>query len=308
VKLSIVTTLYRSAQFIGEFHRRASAAAANLTDDFEIVFVDDGSPDDSRAIAVELHKVDPRVVVVDLSRNFGHHRAMMTGLMHARGERVFLIDVDLDADPEDILQFWRRMDSEPDCDVVYGVQEKRSGSVFERASGELFYWLVAWLGGIEAPRNLTTTRLMTRRYVRDLVRHRERELVISGLWAATGYRQVAQNVLRHPRKQKTNYHLLNKLRLAIDYITSFSANILYNVLYAGMLISVASFVILAFYITRYLVVGSGTEGWTSLIVSIWLFGGLNLMLIGLIGLYIARIFQETKRRPYAIVRQVYRHG
>lgn len=306
MKLSIVSTLYRSAPFVREFHARVSAAAETLTDDFEIIFVDDGSPDDSLAVAVELHAEDPRVVVVDLSRNFGHHRAMMTGLMHARGDRVFLIDVDLEADPESLLDFWQRMDGEADCDVVYGVQQRRSGSLFERISGEVYYWLIARLGGIPAPRNLTTTRLMTRRYVRDLVRHRERELVISGLWAATGYRQIAQPVERRARQQRTNYRTLVKLRLAIDYITSFSANFLYHVLYAGLLISLAAFAILAFYLIRYLIIGSGVAGWTSLIVSVWLFGGLNLMMVGLIGLYIARIFQETKRRPYAIVRRLYR--
>lgn len=305
VRLSIVTTLYRSAPFVEEFYRRAVAAAEAIMPDFEIVFVDDGSPDHSLDIVLSLHDADKRVVVVDLSRNFGHHRAMMTGLREARGDLVFLIDVDLEADPEELVRFAEKLDGN-ECDVVYGVQEKRSGSFFERVSGEIFYWAVGRLGGVPAARNLTTTRLMTRRYVRNLIRHRERELVISGLWASTGFVQLPIPVVRHERKAKTSYGLFKKLRLAIDYITSFSADFLYHVLYLGIGISLIAFVMLVLELGRYFVIGSPIAGWASLIVSVWLFGGVNILMTGLIGLYVARIFKETKRRPYTIIRKVYR--
>lgn len=303
MKLSIVTTLYRSAPFVEEFYRRSTAAAEKITDDFEIVMVNDGSPDDSVDIAVRLHEADPRVVVVDLSRNFGHHRAMMAGLAHASGELVFLIDSDLEEDPEYLVIFHEQMQRE-DCDVVYGVQEKRRGSLLEVASGNVFYWLLRNLGGLDIPRNVTTTRLMTRPYVQALISHRERETVIAALWALTGFRQISAPVKRNERQQETNYKLLTKLRLAVDYATSFSSNSLYYVFYAGLAISVISFFAMIYFVVHFAITGTTMAGWTSIIASIWMFGGLTILLLGLIGIYVARIFYETKQRPYVIVRRL----
>src|SRR5512139_2401581 len=127
MKLSIVATLYQSAPYIAEFHQRSSAAAKKLAgEDYEIVLVNDGSPDNSLDLAVQLTESDSHVVVVDLSRNFGHHKAMMTGLAHARGEQVLLIDSDLEEEPEWLIAFAEQMQSEH-CDVVYGAQEQRKG-------------------------------------------------------------------------------------------------------------------------------------------------------------------------------------
>src|ERR1051325_4406526 len=180
MRLSIVTTLYRSAPYIGEFCRRAGEAAARITDDYEIVLVNDGSPDDSLAVAVAAYERDPHIRVIDLSRNFGHHRAMMTGLAHARGDRVFLLDADLEQQPELLPQFAAEMERSG-ADVVYGVQSKRTGGLGERVIGSLYYKLFNFLSSTEIPANIVTMRLMTRRYVAALVRHREREILIGGL-------------------------------------------------------------------------------------------------------------------------------
>jgi putative glycosyltransferase len=307
MRLSIVTTLYNSSPFIEEFHRRATAAAESITSDFEVVMVNDGSPDDSLEQAIALHTSDDRVVLVDLSRNFGHHRAMMTGLAYARGELVFLIDSDLEEDPELLRPFLATMEREK-CDVVYGVQAKRRGNAFETLSGMTFYWIMSRLGGIEIPKNVTTVRLMTRRYVRSLIRHREREMIISGLWVITGFHQVAQKIEKKRSNRRSNYSLLAKFRIAIDLVTAFSDSLLYGVFCAGLAISVAALFVMIYFVAQYLITGHVLAGWTSIIASIWMFGGLSILLIGLIGIYIARIFNETKHRPYTIVREVYRTG
>ena len=182
MKLSIVATLYQSAPHIIEFHQRASIAASQLVgEDYEIVLVNDGSPDNSLNLAVQLTESDGHVVVVDLSRNFGHHKAMMTGLMNSKGERIFLIDSDLEEEPEFLSAFADRMQSER-CDVVYGIQQQRKGNWFERLSGRLFYRLFNSLAGLALPENLVTARLMTRRYVDALLLHKERELMLAGIW------------------------------------------------------------------------------------------------------------------------------
>lgn len=169
MKLSIVATLYQSAPYINEFYARASAAARQLAgEDFEIVLVNDGSPDNSLDLAIRLSEQDSHVVVVDLSRNFGHHKAMMTGLEYARGDLIFLIDSDLEEEPEWLLGFYEQMKQER-CDVAYGVQKRRKGNWFERWSGQWFYRFFRALTGLALPENVVTTRLMTRRYVDALL-------------------------------------------------------------------------------------------------------------------------------------------
>ena len=194
--LSVVATLYRSAPGLAEFHARATAAARALAgDSYEIVFVNDGSPDDSLDRAIAIAGADPHVVVVDLSRNFGHHKAMMTGLDHARGERIFLIDSDLEEDPAWLAEFDGVM-ARTGSDMVYGVQATRKGGTFERWSGEAFYTLFNWGTGLNLPRNLVTARLMTRRYVEALLLHREREVFLAGLLHITGFAQTPVEVLK----------------------------------------------------------------------------------------------------------------
>ena len=136
--LSIVTALYLSAPYLEEFYTRVSAAAQKITDDYEVIFVNDGSPDQSLDIAIALYEEDKRVRVIDLSRNFGHHKAIMTGLAHARSDLVFLLDCDLEEEPEWLEKFYDEFKTS-DADVVYGVQQTRKGAFFERITGILFY-------------------------------------------------------------------------------------------------------------------------------------------------------------------------
>lgn len=301
--LSIVTTMYMSAPYIEEFHRRASDAASKLTDDFEIVLVNDGSPDDSLQRAIELSKRDPRVVVVDLSRNFGHHKAMMTGLSYASGERVFLIDCDLEEEPELLGDFAGSMD-EWGCDVVYGVQSSRKGGLFERVSGDLFYRAINYLSGTNMPRNIVVARLMSRRYVESLLEYREREIFIAGLWHITGYDQRPLTITKRSKGSST-YTLRRKLSILVNSVTSFSERPLRFIFYTGVLISLVSLVYIAMRVYFKLAHGVSIEGWTSLIVSVWLLGGMTISFLGIIGIYLSKIFTEVKARPYTTVRAVY---
>lgn len=304
MKLSIVTTLFRSAAYIPEFHRRAVAAARELAgDEYEIVYVNDGSPDDSLDMAIRLAEVDRHVVVVDLSRNFGHHKAMMTGLAHSGGERIFLIDSDLEEDPEWLLRFAAQMDEET-CDVVYGVQETRKGGVIERWSGQWFYRFFNALTGLELPENIVTARLMSRRYVDALIRHEEREVFMAGLWLITGFVQRSQVVRKHSTSG-TTYTFRRKLSVLVNSVTSFSNVPLIGVFYVGVSISLLAGVSIAYLVVNRLFLAMPLSGWTSVMASIWLLGGMIISFIGLVGIYLSKIFSETKRRPYTIVRKVY---
>lgn len=305
MKLSIVATMYRSSAHLAEFHRRAALAAREVADDdYEIVLVNDGSPDDSLEVALDLAQRDPHVVVVDLSRNFGHHKAMMTGLEHALGDRIFLIDSDLEEEPEWLVEFSRSMEAEK-VDVVYGRQQERKGGWFERWSGELYYTVFNWLTNIDHPRNIVTARLMTRRYVDALLRYRERELVISCLWVSAGFRQ-SEKVVRKHMASETTYSLSKKISHAVNAITSFSEVPLRLIFYVGMLIFSISLIYAANLVIARLFFSQMVDGWTSVMVSIWVLGGLIISFVGIIGIYLSKVFSETKQRPYTIVREI--HG
>jgi putative glycosyltransferase len=305
VKLSIVATLYRSAPFIEEFWRRASESARSVAgDDYEIVLVNDGSPDESLALAIELTQRDPKLTVVDLSRNFGHHKAMMTGLARAEGERVFLIDSDLEELPEWLTDFTAQMDRER-CDAVYGVQERRRGGWFDRLSGRIFYRVSRLLTGLDIKDDYTTARLMSRRYVDALLRHDEREIDIGSLCVITGFDQRAMPVTKLSAS-KTTYTLGRKLSLMLNAITSFSNLPLIGIFYLGITIFVVAGAFSTYFAIVWLFTDNPVSGWTSLIVSLWLLGGLTLCALGVIGIYLAKVFSEAKRRPYTIVREI--HG
>lgn len=304
MKLSIVATLYRSASYIDEFCRRASTAARQIVgDDYEIVLVNDGSPDNSLEIAVRLHESNSHIIVVDLSRNFGHHKAMMTGLAHAKGERVFLIDSDLEEEPEWLLSFAEQMQRES-CDVVYGVQEQRKGGFFERWSGHWFYCVFRALTGLALPENVVTARLMSRRYVDALLRHDEREVFMAGLWHITGFDQAGQSIKKH-NTSDTTYTLRRKMSLLVNSVTSFSNAPLVGIFYVGVTISMVAGVYTAYLLIFWLCLAKPLSGWTSVMASIWLLGGFIISFIGVVGIYLSKIFSETKRRPYTIIRQIY---
>ncbi len=303
MRLSIVTTLYRGAPYLRELHKRCCAAAEGITDDFEIVLVNDGSPDESLDIALELHERDRRVRVIDLARNFGQHKAILTGLAHARGELVFLLDSDLEEDPDWLRLFYERM-QETGADVVYGVQRKRKGSLFERISGALYYSIFRLLSSHTVPTNQVAARLMTRRYVESLTEHRDQEVFLAGLLAMTGYEQIPVTVEKAD-KGSSSYSLRKKLAITLNSVTSFSNVPLVLIFYLGMIVTVVSLSAALFTLVAKLFFIDFELGWPSLIISIWLLSGLTFSCLGIIGMYLSKIFIETKDRPYTIIRQSY---
>ena len=306
MKLSIVATLYQSASYVKEFYARASNTARLLVgDEFEIILVNDGSPDGSLDLAIKLTEQDSHVVVVDLSRNFGHHKAMMTGLAHTKGELVFLVDSDLEEEPEWLLGFNEQMVRER-CDVVYGVQERRKGGVIEQVSGAAFYKLFRKLTGINQPDNIVTARLMTKRYVRALLSHRERELNIGSLWIITGFNQAAHLVRKHSTSP-TTYTFSKKLGHLVNSVTSFSSVPLLYIFYSGLFISISALIFISYLFLRYFFISSLPTGYTSLIASIWFFSGLIIFFLGVQGIYLSKIFSEVKQRPYTVIRDIHRN-
>ena len=190
------------------------------------------------------------------------------------------------------------------CDVVYGVQEIRKGRWFERLSGDVYYSVFNFLSDIEHPRNIVTARLMSRRYVDALLKFQEREMVISCLWVIAGFKQCAQTVNKH-MTSPTTYNLARKIDHVTNSVTSFSTVPLRLIFYTGLSIFVSAVSFSIYLIFQKLVLTTSMDGWTSVMVSIWLLGGMIISFVGVIGIYLAKVFSESKQRPSTIVREIY---
>lgn len=305
MKLSIVATLYQSAAHLEEFYKRASKVAHDLVgEEYEIILVDDGSPDNSLDLAVKLAENNEHVVVVELSRNFGHHKAIMTGLAHTCGENIFLIDSDLEEEPELLSSFFEHLTKE-NCDVVYGVQKQRKGAFLERISGHFFYKFFNFVSGISLPENMATVRLMSRQYVSALLEHEEREIFLGGLFHITGFNQQPKEINKLA-SSKSTYTFRRKMSLFVNSITSFSNAPLIGIFYIGICILFFAGVYTSYLIFQWIFFSKTLMGWTSIIASIWILGGLIISFIGIIGIYISKVFSETKCRPYTIIKAIYR--
>lgn len=307
MKVSVLTTLYYSSPYLDEFYRRALEAVSGHGMEYEFVLVNDGSPDDVLQKAITIASRDPHVTIVDLSRNFGHHKAIMTGLQYCKGDIVYLIDCDLEEDPALFGGFWEKMKTDPTVDVVYGVQVRRKGAWFERWSGWLFYRLISALTSMDYPANSLTARIMTKRYVEAVLSHKETELELWGLFVLSGFKQVA--VPSHKEyKGSTTYTMGRKIKVAIDAITSLSNKPLYWTFVIGLLSVMFSLVNIAIILYKKFVLQNQIEGWSSIVASIWMVGGLILFVLGIFGIYLSKMFNEIKQRPLSIVRKVYGGG
>ncbi len=306
--LSIVTMLYRSEPFVLEFHRRISAAAQELGGSFEIVFVDDGSPDGSAAAVRRIVQEDPRAVLVELSRNFGHHQAAVAGLKHARGRRIFIIDADLEEKPEWLPEFARDLET-TGADVVYGQSRVRKGTLGRRLFGGVFWKLFNALSETRVPENPCTVRLMSRRYVDALLTLPDRNLFLAGSYAWLGYRQVPRPVEKGLRRGASTYTASRLIALFIEAVTSFTSYPLRLIFVSG--VWVAALALLAgvgLFTWKVLDPERISLGWSSIMVSVWFLGGVMIAFIGVIGIYLSKIFNEAKGRPLFVVRDVHRHA
>ncbi len=295
--ISVVVPVYNEMEVLPEFHSRISQVLDGLTLDSEIIYINDGSADDSLSILNGLYEQDARVAIVDLSRNFGKEIAMTAGLHKATGDAVIVIDADLQDPPElipKLIDEWQK-----GYDVIYAKRAQREGeSVFKKLTAHLFYRLMRVIGKIKIPEDTGDYRLLSRRAVDALNTLTEHHRFMKGLFTWIGYRQKAVIYERDARfagESKWNYwHLWN---FAIEGITSYSSAPLKLASYLGLLTAIGSFGFGLFIIIRTLMYGDPVEGYPSMIVIILFLGGVQLMSIGVLGEYIGRIFTETKRRP-----------
>jgi putative glycosyltransferase len=303
--LSIVSTMYRSAEFVEIFHRRISGAAQQITDSWELILVDDGSPDDSLAIALQLAATEPRTKIVELSRNFGHHPAMLAGLRQSKGDFVFLIDIDLEEEPEWLLDFWEDLHANR-ADMVYGVQHERAGSPLKKYTGTLFYRFFNLASDTPIPENGCTVRLMRRNYVDALDRFSETHVFMMGIFSWAGFVQRSRSVVRTRRASPSSYTPLKLITLSVSAITSFSSYPLTIIFTGGIAITALSLAYAVYLVVEKLLHQDYIlSGFTSIMVSLWFLGGTIISVLGVIGMYVGKIFSEAKSRPQYLIRGIH---
>jgi len=302
-KISVVTSLYKSAPYVREFHLRHLQCLQKLGVDFEFVFVNDGSPDDSEMIVRDLIVQSENITLISLSRNYGQHAGMFAGLSHATGNYVYATDCDLEEPPENIETLYRQIKAHPETDVFYCVLKKRSGDFFRNICGKLFYVLLDAISEVKVPHDQAWQRLMTKRYVEALLKYTEVESLPSGLMMLAGFDQKPIEIEKQ-FKGISSYTPRMRLRLAVNSITSFSSKPLVFVGMFGLIVTASAFLLLTVTVIRKLLVTDYQAGWVSLIGSIWCIGGMILSSVGIVGVYLSKIFNQVKSRPLFIVKEI----
>jgi dolichol-phosphate mannosyltransferase len=299
--LSLVLPIFNEEEVIPELHTRLQAFLEKLAVPSEVVFVNDGSKDRSFALLRDLAKKEPRYRVVSFSRNFGHQIAITAGIDHAKGKAVVVMDADLQDPPEVVLEMvakWRE-----GYDVVYGKRRTREGeTAFKKLTAAAFYRVFAAMIPIEVPLDTGDFRLMSRKVVVAMRELRETHRFVRGMVAWVGFKQTALLYDRPARfAGETKYPLRKMLRFAIDGITSFSTLPLRFATYLGMIISVFSLLVAAWAAVSKLVYHSTVAGWAALTVLVAFLASVQLIMIGILGEYIGRIYEQVKRRPLYVV-------
>lgn len=297
ILLSVVVPAFNEEAVLHECHSRLSKVLDALGVSAEIVFVNDGSTDNTPEVLYRLREQDPRVAVVELSRNFGKEIALTAGLDHAQGEAVVVIDADLQDPPElipELIKQWRE-----GYDVVYATRVARDGETYlKKATAGAFYRLIQQVSRVKIPADTGDFRLLSRRAVDALKQLREQHRFMKGLFSWIGYPQKSVPYRRDPRfagETKWNYWRL--WNLALEGITSFTIAPLKLASYIGVLTSLAAFIYAVRVIYKTLVYGDPVQGYPSLMVVVLFLGGIQLLTLGVIGEYLGRMFDETKGRP-----------
>ena len=304
VALSAVIPCYNEVEGISELYRRVTAACqAVVGDSYEIVLVIDGSTDGTRRVVFDLASKDRHVIGIDLARNYGHQIALSAGLEFCRGQRILILDADLQDPPEILSEMMAKMDE--GFDVVYGQRVRREGeNWFKLATAAMFYRLLRRMVDVDIAPDSGDFRLMNRRTVDHLTAMPERYRFIRGLVSWIGLRQVALPYQRHRRfAGTTQYPLRKMLLLAIDAMTSFSIAPLRFASHFGMIFGILGLLALGYTVFSWFV-GNVLPGWTSLAAIVLILGSVQLLVLGIFGEYLGRMYMEAKRRPLYVVNEI----
>jgi putative glycosyltransferase len=306
MQLSVITTIYKSETFLERFIYELLEAIKEIqVENFEIIFVLDGITDNSKEFLLNKKKEYPQIKIIELSRNFGHHYAISAGLNNTDGELIFLIDCDLEVSPKVLVEF-KNVNDACQADVVYGIQKTRKGNFIERELGGLFWKTFNLFSDTKLPLNVITERLMTKKYLEALKSLGDKNLFLGGMMYWVGFHQVSVEINKKQREGASSYSFSKRFNLFVEAITSFSEKPLKMIFKLGLFITFGAFTAIFIMITwKLLVPETILLGFTSVIISILFSLGVLTSAIGVVGIYLSRIFKQTQNRPNYIIKNIY---
>lgn len=300
IDYSVVIPVFNEEQTIMELYKRLTETMEKISSRYEIVFTDDGSKDKTFNILESLHKKDNRIKVIKFTRNFGHHLALTAGIDHARGNALILMDGDLQDPPEEILKLNEKF--KKGYDIAYAVRKVRRDTFIKKLSSKIFYRIFSSMSDTEIPYETGIFRIISRRVADYMKNFREKNRFITAMMSWGGFSHVNVETNREERYAgETKYSLYKSINLAVDAITSFSNFPLRIAVYMGFLMVIIGLLIGARLLVRKLYFGTPISDYTSVIVFLSFFGGIQLIVLGIVGEYIGKIYAEVKGRPLYII-------
>lgn len=300
--ISVVTPVYGCCKSLNSLHTRLSDTLLTITENYEIIMINDASPDNAWEEIKKLSRKDPRVKGVNLSRNFGQHKAIAAGLDYAQGEWTVVMDCDLQDRPEDIIKLYNK--AQEGYDIILGRRVERKDSSLKKFGSKLFYKINNYMTENKLDNTVANFSIISKKVLNSISKMKEQNRPYALLVNWVGFKKAYINIEHAERQEgKSSYTLYKMIQLAIDSIISQSNKPLRLAIKFGFIVSFLSFIYGAWLTIRYLIFSVSVEGWTSVMVSIYFIGGLIFANMGMLGLYIGKIFDETKDRPIYLVQE-----
>ncbi len=308
VRISVVIPLYKCSESIAELHKRLAVTLSSLTDKkFEIIFVNDSSPENDWDIVSTCANHDDKVIGVNLSRNFGQHYAITAGLDFVSGDWVVIMDGDLQDQPEEIAKLYKK--ALTGFDVVVGKRKERQDSFFKKFTSKVFYIIFNYLTDQKLDNKVANFGIYSRQVIESIKKYHEKDRSVGLLISLVGFNRAEIDIDHSSRPAgASGYNFSKRLNLAVDHILSHSNKPLFLAVKAGFIISIISSVYAAWLILRFFVWGNIANGWTSLMVSLFFLSGVMVSVIGMVGLYVGKTYDEVKKRPLYIVKDIISRG
>jgi dolichol-phosphate mannosyltransferase len=300
IKLSVVIPCFQAESTIAELCKRLEKSLTEITDNFEIILVDDGSQDRTWDFISRFAKAKSFIHGIKLSRNFGQHNAITAGLEYGSGDWFVVMDCDLQDRPEEIISFYGK--TQAGYQVVVGIRNERKDNLFKRVSSLFFYSIFQRMTGSNFNKKMGNFGIYSKKVIDSVLELKEQHKSFGLMVLWVGFSRAEVSVTHDSRGSgKSNYRITHRIALAVDSIVSHTNNLLYLAIKVGLFVSITSLLFVSYLITRFIFFGITTEGWTSLAISIYFTLGLLLAAIGVLGVYIGKVFNESKGRPIYIV-------
>lgn len=302
--ISLIVALYYEEDCVEEFVRSVRAELDHTELSYEIVFTDDGSTDRTIEIVQGMAAADDRIKLVQLARNYGKEVAVTAGIEHARGEYLLMMDVDLQDPPDRIVDFYHKIREGEGHDIVFGIRERKNDTFLRSLFSQFFWWFLNTLTGLKIPTGLAVMRIFNRKFAAEFLRFSERIRFIEGIFVSIGLRQTTMLIENRERfAGVSKFNFSRRMKLAVNAILAFSNRPLEVATGFGLSMLGLTTLTGIYFLSRRLFFGIGMQGWTSLTLFVLFMGSIQIILLGIMGNYVGRIYTESKARPLYSVQQ-----